>query len=361
MTQKTSNTHDKFHINLSDPNIYPDTYTSFLEYEPIVPSHTSDAHPSSDVSTPHVTSQDSVLSDKPVIPEIQETTHQVPCGEHSIFDPDQKVPAFEKALYLKVNEHSNWESGVSHALSLRRLAKLLNVKSHSQAHRGLQWLIENGWLEFAGKRKSDGAYFYKIIHHKCAPEDTPVDRDGRPQKCAVPTGAGSPSHLLADGKINWRIFVDWTVRKIHSCWTSGIVTMAVPEACKLIRFTANTIAQNAKKMMELGLLERLSEKFRLSEYQMFPKPYPERRNRLPSAQIIPKPMKLIKDWYYSHNKLWRFHRKSFRVQLCEHDGRWRESNLQELSSINPSIHQDFLEYMHHIREAHRSFAEVGLL
>ena len=165
MTQKTSNTHDKFHINLSDPNIYPDTYTSFLEYEPIVPSHTSDAHPSSahpssDVSTPRVTSQDSVLSDKPVIPEIQETTHQVPCGEHSIFDPAHKVPAFEKAVYLKVNEHSNWESGVSHALSLRRLAKLLNVKSHSQAHRALQWLIENGWLEFAGKRKTDRAHFY---------------------------------------------------------------------------------------------------------------------------------------------------------------------------------------------------------
>ena len=229
MTQKTSNSKDKFHINLSDSGKYVNTYNNFLGYEQLDLSDptVSDGNASSDANQSHVASQG--LN----IPEIQETTYQVPCGVHSIFDPDQKVPAFNKALYLVVNEHSNWDTGVTHALSLRRLAELLNVKSHSQVHRGLQWLIEHGWLKVEGKCKSDGAYFYKIVHHKCDPQDTPTDRDGRPQKCAVPRGKGSPRQLLADGEITWRIFVDWTVRKIHSCWTSGFVSMAVRGSSKV--------------------------------------------------------------------------------------------------------------------------------
>ena len=347
MTQNTINTDNKFHINLSDSGTYFKSYKSFLEYEPLEPSDSfvSEERTSSDANKPKVTSYG---SDLPAIPEIQETTYQVPCGEHSIFDPAQKVSAFEKALYLKVNEHSNWDTGVSHALSQRRLAELLNVNSHSQVHRGLHWLIENGWLKVEGKRQSDGAYFYRVIHHKCEPQDTPVDRDGRPQKCAVPRGKGSPTQLLTEGKITWRIFVDWTVRKIHSCWTSGFVSMAVREAAKLAKLSVKTISENAKKMMEIGLLKKLSAKFRLSEYQLFPKPYPDRRERTPEVCITKKAMKLIKGWYYSFNGLWRFEKETFRLQMREHDGRWIESKLETLYRINKSIHHDFCDYMVHL-------------
>ena len=352
MTRKTSNTDNKFHINLSNSGRYADIYKSFLEYEPIEPSHStvSDGNASSDTNKPQVVSQDTGLPTAPQIPEIQETTYQVPCGVHSIFDPAHKVPGFEKAVYLKVNEHSNWETGVSHALSLRRLAKLLNVKSHSQVHRGLQWLIENGWLKIEGKRESDGAYIYRVVHHKCDPVDTPVDKDGRPQKCAVPRGKGSLSQLLAEGEITWKIFVDWTTRKVHSCWTSGFVSMAVREASKLMKFTAKTVSENAKKMLEIGLLKRLSAKFRLSEYQMFPKPYPDRRERTPEVCITKKAMKLINGWYYSFNGLWRFEKETFRLQMCEHDGRWIESTLEKLYSKNKSIYRDFRDYMRQLSE-----------
>ena len=346
MTRKTSKLSEKFHIDLSSSGInsdIPGIYASFLDFEPIAPSHwsVSEEQTSSAVRMPPIASEGSGLSDMPEIPEIQETTHQVPCGVHSIFGPDESVPAFEKAVYLVVNEHSNWETGVSHALSLRRLADLLNVKSHSQVHRALRWLIENGWLLVKGKRKSDGAYFYQVVHHKCNAYDTPVDRDGRPQKCAVPMGEGSPSQLLAEGQITWRVFVDWIVRKIHSCWTSGIVKMAVREAGKIMGFTAKTISENAKKMMEIGLLKRLSAKFRLSEYQMFPKPYPDRRERTSETCASKKAMKLIRGWSHSYNGLWRFHRETFHIKMREHGGRWRDSNLEELFSINRSIHRDF--------------------
>ena len=222
------------------------------------------------------------------------------------------------------------------------------MNSHSQVHRALQWLIEHGWLTVEGRRKTDGAYFYRVVHHKCDPQDTPVDKDGRPQKCAVPKGAGSPSQLLADGKITWRVFVDWISRKIHSCWTSGIVSLTVREASKLMRFTAKTISENAKKMMELGMLDRLSAKFERSEYQMFPKPYPDRRERTPEECMTQKAMKLIKGWYYSFNGLWRFEKETFRLQMREHDGRWIESNLEKLYRINKSIHHDFTDYMCHL-------------
>ena len=351
MPRKTSNTNNKFHINLSDSAKYAMSHSNFLEYNPLEPSDSSvsDENVSSDANNPHLASQ--ALG----IPEIQETTQQVPCGAHSIFDPAQKVSAFNKALYLVVNEHSNWDTGVSHALSLRRLAELLNVNSHSQVHRGLQWLIENGWLKVEGKRQLDGAHFYRIVHHKCELEDTPVDRDGRPQKCAVPRGKGSPSQLLTEGKITWRIFVDWTVRKIHSCWTSGLVSMTVREAAKVAKLSVKTISQNAKKMAEIGLLKKLSAKFRLSEYQMFPKPYPERRERAPDVCIMKKAMKLIKGWFYSFNGLWRFEKETFRLQMRENGtkkGRWIESTLEKLYRINKSIHHDFSEYMVHLTRLH---------
>ena len=349
MPHKTIKTHDKFHINLSASNIYSNAYKSFLEYEPLDPSDISvpDASATSAVSPPHVVSQVSGSSAAPEIPEIQESTHQVPCGEHSIFDPNNNVPAFERALYTVVNQHSNWDTGITHALSLRRLAELLNVKSHAQVHRGLKWLINEGWLVVEGKRESDGTHFYRVIHHKCAPQDTPVDRDGRPQKCAVPTGEGSASQLLAEGKITWRIFLDWTVRKIHSCWTSGIVSLTVREAAKAMKLGIDTVIENSKKMMEIGLLDRLSPKFRRSEYQMYPKPYPERKERKPEECPTKKAMKLIKGWYYSFNGLWRFSKETFDIQMRD-EGRWRYSNHEELYRINKNIHRDFCMYIHHL-------------
>ena len=336
---KTTALTNKVQTNLHRPHyeINSDLYGYRLQYQPSEQSQPSefDAHSSSAVSTP-------------AIPEIQESTYQVPCGPHSIFDPDQKVPAFAKAVYLVVNEHSNWNTGISHALSLRRIAELLNVKCHSQVHHALHWLIKNGWLKVDGKRKSDRAHFYQVIHHKCEPQDTPVDSDGRPLKCAVPMGTGSPSQLLADGNITWRIFVDWIVRKVHSDWKTGIVTLSVHDAAKLAGFTPQTIKKNAETMMEIGLLERLSKRFRLSEYQMFPKPYPQRRTRKSEECISKKAMKLVKGWYYSFNGLWRFNKETFEIKMQEIGGKWRYSNLEELHNINKSIYRDFRSYMFHL-------------
>ena len=285
------------------------------------------------------------------IPEIQESTHQVPCGEHSIFDPSHKVPAFARAIYLILNQHSCWDTGITHALSLRKLSELLNVKSHSQVHRGLKWLIANGWVQVEGKRNLDGAYFYKLTHHKCLPQETPVDKDGRPQKCAMPMGAGSPSQLLSDGEISWKVFVDWMTRKVHSDWTTGIVSMSVRQACKLMGFTSETIKANAEIMMDIGLMERMSKRFRRSVYQMYPKPYPDRRERTPEECLTKRAMKCIKGWYYSFNNKWRFERDTYRLQM--RDGKtWLDTSFEKLLDINKSIHRDFCDYIRVLRSFH---------
>ena len=309
------------------------------------------------LEAPELSYNESEMSEKSVyfgnlgIPEVQETTQQVPCGIHSIFDPDQQVPNFMRAIYLKVNEYSDWDTGLSHALSLRRLASLLNVNSHSQVRRGIKWLIEHGWLVVKGKRKSDGAYFYQVVHHKCELGEIPVDKDGRPQKCAVPKGQGSPSQLIEQGKITWKIFVDWTVRKVHSCWVSGVVSMTVRYATKLMKMTTKTISENAKKMTELGLLEKLSKPFRLSEYQMYPSPYPERRKR--KAEYRRKrPMKFIEGFYYSFNERWRLHRDTLMIQMRD-AGSWRNSSEYELKRINSAIYKDFMDFTQILIQFHR--------
>lgn len=277
----------------------------------------------------------------------QESTHQVPCGSYSIFDVEisKSVTEFERAVYLVINEHSNWELGISHALSYQKLADLLNVRHRSQVIRAVKSLIDKGWLRVEAQRKSDGANIYKITHHLCKPEDIPLDRDNRIQKCAVPSGEGSPTRQLEEKKIDWRVMVDWFVKKINSDWVTGIVEMTVREANNLVRFSRQTICDNARKMAESGLVRRISAKFRASVFQLIPKPYAERRERAECKG--PRPLPKIQGWFYSYNKRWRFHEDTLELMMEEPGGRWRYTNMEELYAINPKIHRAFKEYMYH--------------
>lgn len=302
----------------------------------------------------------------PETDDIQESTMQVPIGPYSIFDlVHHTLSEFERAVYIAINEHSNWDTGISRALSHERLAELLGVKkcSISQVRRAVRKLIKTGWLSVEAQRKTDGANIYKITHHHCEPEDVPLDKHHRPMKCAVPRGEGSPTRLLEQGKIKWREMVYWIVLKVHdSDWTTGIVEMTVAQISKLVRFTTKTICAIPKKLAKAGLLKRLSARFRAGIFQLKPKPYKERRER--AEYKGPKPLPLIKGWYYSYNKLWRFHQDTLRLMKCEIDGRWREASMSELLEANPKIHKDFQDYMdaasdavmEAIRHAHVEFA-----
>lgn len=294
-----------------------------------------------------------------LVPEIQETTMQVPCGAYSIFDRETAadVTEFERAVYIVINEHSNWEYGESHGLSYQRLANLLNVKHRSQVVRAVKSLIAKGWLVVDRQRKRDGANIYRLTHHKCPPDKVPVDSDGRPKKCAVPFKDGSPTRLLADSTLDWRAMVQWIMSKINSDWITGVVEMTCREADRLLRFGMRTIIDNTKKLIEVGLLERLTAKNEASVFQLFPKPYPERKERK-ERKCKEKPLAFVKGWYYSYNKRWRLNRETEQVQCEGVDGGWQNSNMQELLNINPKIHVAFNKTLVYKRRAEKDQFEA---
>ena len=291
------------------------------------------------------------MNNKTQVPDVQVSTQQVPIGPHSIFDSPEELTEFERACYLVMNEHSNWDTGITHALSYKRLANLLNVKHRSQVIRAVQSLINKGWVRVEAQRKSDKANIYKLTHHQCEPEDVPLDADNRPKKCAVPRGDGSASRLVAEGKLDWRAMVQWFVKKVNSNWVTGIVQMTVREAGNLLNFSLQTICDNVKKLTDCSLLERRSQKNQASEFQLYPKPYPDRKERT-EYMWDKQPLPLIEDWYYSFNKRWRFHRETLMLQMQDEIGKWRDSSMSILMDINLKIYRDFREYMDHLAYLH---------
>ena len=279
------------------------------------------------------------------VPEIQKSTMQVPCGIYSIFDLScHSLSEFARITYLVINEHSNWDTGISHALSYGRLAKLLGVKHKLQVIRAVKELIAAGFLKKKGRKNSTGENIYQVVHHNCPPGEVPLDKHGRPQKCAIPNGAGSPLTLLAEGLITWREAMFWIIRKIFSDWTSGTSNMTVREMNKHIRLSIKSICSIPKRLIEKGLLERLSANFRRTIFKLFPMPYPERRER--AEYKGKRPLALIGNFYYSHNKRWRFHKETLRLMVKEEGTRkWRDASSTELYRANPAIHRDFTEYM----------------
>lgn len=293
---------------------------------------------------------------QPEVPSIQVSTMQVPCGPFSIFDLEHHdLPEFRRAVYLAINEHSNWDTGISHPLSYQRLSDYLNVNDLTQVAHAVRDLIADGWLFIEGRCKLTGANIYKVVHHRCDPCDVPLDRDNRPQKCAVPRGAGSPSALLAAGKITWREWVYWIVRKVHSDWTDGISRLTIKAMSKLIRFSWQNLCDIPKRLEKLGLFKRISAKFRETVLQLFPGPYPKRRKRKPYKGKRPLPY--LDGWYYSYNKRWRFHKDTLRLMMEDVDGSWRHASMSELLEINSKIYHDFRDWMDaatsHVMEAFR--------
>ena len=292
------------------------------------------------------------------IPEIQESTMQVPCGPFSVFDLTRhELSEFDRAVYVVINEHSHWDTGISHPLSYKRIAQLLNIKHHPQITRAVKSLIAAGFLKKHGTSQTTGANIYQVVHHNCAPEATPLDTDGRPQKCAVPRGQGSPTALCAAGVIAWREMMFWIVRKIHSDWTEGTSSMTVLEMRKQIRLSTKTICAIPRRLSELGLLERLSAKFRKTLFKLRPAPYPERKKR--ASYKGKRPLPVIGMWVYSYNKRWRFHKETHRLMMQEECGRWRDTNMAELFGINTQIHRDFNEYMQlYVSDDFKAFREA---
>lgn len=302
-----------------------------------------------------VTPPEQLTLDLPITHDIQTSTMQVPIGPHSIFDALQQgeVTQAEAAFYLYRNEHSHWATGNTHALSHTDAAKFLGMQ-RSRVVALSNSLAEKGWCE-KNRRAGNRANTYKLIHHKCEVYEIPLDKDGRPKKCAVPRGEGSPSEKLEKGIITWKQWLYFIISKVESDWVSGVVSMTVKQACRLMRASAQTICDLRKALEGVGLMERLSKRYTAFRAQLYPKPYPKRRRR--RRENI-KGMRFDGEYYYSFNEWWRISREDYTINtLIEGTKKWRHANERELEETNPKIYRDFMKLRKElmmIRKAMRS-------
>lgn len=299
-----------------------------------------------------VTPPEQLMLDLPLTPAIQTSTMQVPIGPHSIFDALQQgeVTQAEAAFYLYRNEHSHWATGKTHALSHTDAAKFLGMQ-RSQVVALSNSLAAKGWCE-THRRGGNRANTYKLIHHKCEVHEIPLDKDGRPKKCAVPRGEGSPSEKLKKGIITWKQWLHWIITKVESDWVSGVVSMTVKQACGLMRASAQTICDLRKALEKVGLMERLSKRYTAFTAQLYPKPYPKRRRR--RRENI-KGMRFDGTYYYSFNEWWRISREDYTINtLIEGTKKWRHANERELEETNPKIHRDFMKLRKELMLIHKA-------
>ena len=280
------------------------------------------------------------------VPEHQESTCQVPCGPHSIWDALEAGGVTQSQCWIAqvLNQFSNWSTGVTHAYSYTELAKHCGMPRTSVIS-GINALIEMGWIEKnirnqSEKHDQNTPNTYRLTHHKCKPSEIPLDKDGTPLRCAVPTGQGSAYQMVKDGRITWQEGLYWLRMKVEfdeerQAWKTGIVKMTIARAKQVLRMTTKTVCAIRKTLKQVGMMEQLSKPFQAFVCQLFPKPYEKRRKR---RQETPKGLPYDADHYYSFNRLWRVSRRDGSIQAKNRGSRkWRYSNEGELARVNSKV------------------------
>ena len=274
----------------------------------------------------------------PIPQEIQASTFQFPCGDNSLIEglKTRLVWMSAFAVYMVLVYRSNWQTGLSHALSYTELAALLGMKV-SRVKQAMKWLVDNGWV-IKNHRGPNKKNTYKLIHHQCEPRQVPDDPDRLPKMCAMPRAEGAPMERMFAGEITWKQMVIWYIKKYISDWTTGEVEATYAKILEYVRFSCSTICEALKKFKKLGLLKRISNAFCSGKYQLFPKPYENRRHRrFPNF----KGMRCDGEFWYSYNEKWKISNRDAQIFTKDAHG-WRNANKYELEQVNEKIHVDFV-------------------
>ena len=284
---------------------------------------------------------------------IQVSTHQVPCGPHSLINEMRalKAPPFAVMVYQYLNYHSDWDTGRSHAKSIRQIAADLGVLKKnkkgkwvglSRVANALKWLRENEWT-IPKHRGANLANTYQIIHHNCEPHKVPLDGDGRPKKCAMPRGENSAFEKMIEGKISWQACLMHIVAKFISDWTTGAVRFTIKTAQEWLRFSNQKVCDLRRELLKNDLLEEIGNRARGFVAKILPLPYKKRRTR--REKKVVKGMRSDDKYYYSYNELWRICRTTGDVQARDTStgSGWRFASDYELERVNWKILRDFVK------------------
>lgn len=288
---------------------------------------------------------ESVESSYPnVFLEIQKDTMQVPFLASSIIDMLTKgtVKAFDAAIYLCYNAFSNWDWGISHSMSIRNVAKIFSV-SCQYVQQAIKRLCGSKWFErLSGKHKISK---FKLKHHLCEKRDIPLDKDGRPAKCAMPRGEGGLFERLELGDICWKSLLIWMLLKINSDFTTGLTEpITIEQLREWTGFGTTTICDCLNELVAAGMLEKLSRRPQEAQsYQLYPKPYVERRKRKPMSELTWRDMRAVGDWRYSFNEQWRVNVETLDVQYRPNSKTpfRNTSDREKYYEMPKSIREDF--------------------
>ncbi len=300
--------------------IYPDIYENSSNDESIEPSRPA------------------------IFLETQKDTMQVPFKEFSMLDAlmDGSVKAFDVAIYQCYNAFSHWDWGVSHSLSIRSVGEIFGVV-HQYVQQALKRLVKKKWFKrLSGKYKVSK---FKLSHHLCVYESIPFDRDGRPSKCAMPRGYGGLFERLMSGDIGWKSLLIWMLLKVHSDFTTGITELvSIAQLCKWTKFGTTTVCDCIKELEAAGMLEKLQRRPQEAQtYQLYPKPYVERKKRKPEQPLTWRNMRAVGSWRHSFNELWRVNVETTDIQYRpEKNEIFRRVSDYEITQAMPKkIRRDF--------------------
>ena len=276
--------------------------------------------------------------------EIQKDTMQVPFLSSSMLDRLMQglETAFDAAIYLCYNAFSNWDWGITHSLSIRTVANIFGV-SRQYVQQATARLCSGSWLKrLSGKHKISK---FELTHHLCEDEDMPYDKDGRPAKCAMPRGEGGLFERLEDGDIHWKSMIIWILLKIHSDFTTGLTEpISIAQLRKWTGFGTSTICDCIKELVEAGMLGKLERRPQEAQsYQLYPKPYAERRERKPISERTWRDMRAVGNWRHSFNEQWRVNVETLDIQYRPNsETPFRNaSDYKKYHEMPKSIRRDF--------------------
>lgn len=276
--------------------------------------------------------------------EIQKDTMQVPFKSSSMLDRlmGGLEKAFDAAIYLYYNALSTWDWGVTHSISIRTVAKIFRV-SCQYVQQSIARLCDSTWFKrLSGKHKINK---FELIHHLCDYKDTPFDKDGRPAKCATPRGKGGLFERLEAGDIHWKSVVIWMLLKINSDFTTGLTEpTSITQLREWTKFGNTTICDCIKELVEAGMLEKLDRRPQEAQtYQLYPKPYAERRERTPMSERTWRDMRVMGNWRYSFNEQWRVNVETLDIQYRPNSKTpfRNTSDYQKYHEMPKSIREDF--------------------
>ena len=290
----------------------------------------------------------------PIPYEFEADTMQVPRGQFSVLWElaNGKLTSAEAMIYLCLNHGSTWNSGATWSMSGPYLSKILGKgMSRRYVRDTLSNLTNKGWIKAVDKNSPSG-YRYRLQHHRCDPEDVPVNKDGKPLKFAVPRGPGGPLERCMDGEISWKAALVWIVLKRRSNWkahedTAGQTkSSTMLELSKRCRISLPTYQNLITELTQTGMLHRLTPKSQQAIFQLYPKPFPkpdgtpaQRQQEWAGGRAI----ETDGEYWYSDNNRYRCSREyPHDIERRQRGGMWKRiSDYEKHQEMPQAILRDF--------------------